>query len=57
MEILMGQFHYHQKSLNDLQWWIRSIPTAIRHIDHGNSTTILTTDASHKGWGTTISHA
>ena len=37
----------------DLKWWVTSLPTAVRHIDHGNPDVTLTTDASHTGLGAT----
>ena len=37
----------------DLKWWVTSLTTAVRHIDHGNPDVTLTTDASHTGWGAT----
>ena len=40
-------------SRSDLQWWVAALPTAVRYIDHGNPDVILTTDASHTGWGAT----
>ena len=39
--------------LYNLKWWVTSLPTAVRHIDHGNPDVTLTTDASHTGWGAT----
>ena len=37
----------------DLKWWVTSLPTAVRHIDHENPDVTPTTDASHTGWGAT----
>ena len=40
-------------SINELKWWIISVPTAFRVIDHGCPNMTLTTDASRIGWGAT----
>ena len=40
-------------SINELKWWIISVPTAFRVIDHGCPNITLTTDASRIGWGAT----
>ena len=38
-------------SIKELEWWVTSIPTAVKKIDHGTPTITLTADASHTGWG------
>ena len=43
-----------QASRADLTWWETSLPTAFRTIDHGTPSTIITTDASHIGWGAVV---
>ena len=40
-------------SINELEWWVISVPTAFRVIDHGCPNITLTTDASRIGWGAT----
>lgn len=40
-------------SIAELEWWIRSIPTAYRNIDHGVPQIVITTAASNTGWGAT----
>lgn len=35
----------------ELLWWINHLPTQKRIIDHGNASTVITTDASSAGWG------
>lgn len=42
-----------RESIEELKWWVTSIPTAFRKIDHGIPTITLTSDASHMGWGAT----
>ena len=39
----------------DLNWWIRSLPTFFREIDHGQPQVFIYTDASQVGWGATLS--
>ncbi len=38
-------------SEDDLHWWVSSLPLACRFINHGLPTYVITTDASHIGWG------
>ena len=40
-------------SINELKWWIISVPIAFRVIDYGCPNITLTTDASRIGWGAT----
>ncbi|MEW8548334.1 MAG: reverse transcriptase domain-containing protein [Candidatus Thiodiazotropha sp.] len=35
----------------DLIWWINNLASQKRYIDHGNPQIVITTDASHSGWG------
>ena len=35
----------------ELEWWVKNIPTAYNVISHGQPNYTLTTDASHTGWG------
>ena len=37
-------------SINDLDWWIKSLPTAFKTIDHKAPELILNTGASQIGW-------
>lgn len=39
------------KMKEELVWWINHLPTQKRVIDHGNASTVITTDASSAGWG------
>ena len=39
----------------DLNWWVRSLPTSFRDIDHGRPQVFIHTDASQVGWGATLS--
>ena len=41
------------ESKSDLQWWVSSLPSAYRNIDHGVPDVTLTTDASQLGWWAT----
>ena len=43
-----------QASPADSTWWVTSLPTAFRTIDHGTPSTEITTDASHIGWGAVV---
>ena len=40
-------------SIGELEWWVISVPTAFRVIDHGSPTITLTTDTSSVGCGAT----
>ncbi len=44
-------------SINDLDWWIKSLPTAFKTIDHKAPELILNTDASQIGWGASFLRA
>ena len=44
-------------SIDDLDWWIKSLSTAIKTIDHKTPELILNTDASQIGWGASFLHA
>ena len=41
-------------SKRDLRWWVTSLPTACRIIDHGLLTCVIATDASSMGWGSSM---
>ena len=41
-------------SKRDLRWWVTSLPTANRIIDHGLPTCVIATDASSVGWGASM---
>ena len=41
-------------SIHELNWWVSSLPTASRTIDHGIPHVVLSTDASHTGWGAAV---
>ena len=40
------------EGIEDLNWWIVSLPSAYRSTDHGVPDVTLTSGASLKGWGT-----
>ena len=50
-----GNFDHHMKlsppAREELEWWVKNIPTASNVISHGQPNYTLTTDASHTGWG------
>ena len=50
-----GNFDHHMKlsrpARQELEWWVKNIPTASKVISHGQPNYTLTTDASHTGWG------
>ena len=39
------------ESMGDLNWWVDSLPSADRSIDHGVPDFTLASDASVRGWG------
>ena len=39
------------ESIGDLNWWVESLPSAYRSIDHGVPNFTLTSHASLRGWG------
>jgi hypothetical protein len=38
-------------AIEELQWWIASLPTAYNEISHGTPDIVIHTDASLSGWG------
>ena len=40
-----------QNAIEELQWWIASLPTAYNEINHGTPDIVINTDASLTGWG------
>ena len=42
------------KCIQELQWWLRTLPTTECPIQRGNPTIVMTTDASNKGWGAAL---
>ena len=44
-------------SKRDLRWWVASLPTVCRIIDHGLPTCVINTDASSVGWGASMGDA
>ena len=47
----------HVRTRLDLNWWVRSLPTSFKPIDHGKPQVFVHTDASQVGWGATLSTA
>ena len=40
-----------EEALSDMQWWLQSLGTVDRKLNHGTPSVVLTTDASKTGWG------
>ena len=38
------------ESIGDLNWWVESLPSAYRFIDHGVPDFTFTSDSSLRGW-------
>ena len=46
-----GLMSLYPESIRDFNWWVESLPSAYRSIDHGVPVSTLTSDASLRGWG------
>ena len=40
-----------QSAIEELQWWIATLPTAYNEVSHGTPDVVINTDASLLGWG------
>ena len=63
LALQQSNYHFDAKvvlspgSRLDLNWWVRSLPTSFKTIDHGKPQVFIHTDTSQVGWGATLSTA
>ena len=55
LKLCRGNFDSYMRlslsAIEDLNWWIASLPTAYNEVSHGSPDIVINTDASLSGWG------